>query len=167
MKGYRTYKELLERESERDRNCYAPTKRLNRALMDASYHTQKGGVSYLMIGKKDKDYKWSWDFDKPIITYQDPHLVSLFNDLSSKWKKETAAYSTTLHITRNDNYLDIIGMGQDAVPLILKDLQESPDHWFVALKAITKENPVRKEHLGNIDKMSQDWIDWGKKKKLL
>jgi hypothetical protein len=90
-----------------------------------------------------------------------------FNELAYKWKKETAAYSNTLHITRNDSYLDIIGMGSDVVPLILRDLQKTPDHWFVALKAITKENPVPKEHFGNIKKMREHWLEWGRKKNLI
>jgi hypothetical protein len=85
-----------------------------------------------------------------------------FNKFANDWKKQTAIYSNTLHITRNDNYLDIIGMGKEALPFILKDLEKSPDHWFVALKAIAKENPVPKEAYGNIEQMRHYWLQWGK-----
>ena len=45
-------------------------------------------------------------------------------------------------------YLDIIGMGDKAVPLILRDLKKETSHWFIALRAITKSSPVRPEDAG-------------------
>jgi hypothetical protein len=94
-------------------------------------------------------------------------LEQQFNKLAADWKKQTAIYSNTLHIIRNDNYLDIIGMGKDALPLILRDLEKAPEHWFVALKAIAKENPVPKEAYGNIDQMRFYWLQWGKNNNII
>lgn len=94
-------------------------------------------------------------------------LEKQFNKLASDWKKQTAIYSNTLHIIRNDNYLDIIGMGKDALPLILRDLEKAPGHWFVALKAIAKDNPVPKNAYGNIDQMRFYWLQWGKKNNII
>lgn len=34
-------------------------------------------------------------------------------------------------------------MGEAAVPLILRDLEHQPDHWFWALREITQANPVQ------------------------
>ena len=90
-----------------------------------------------------------------------------FIDLTTSWKRETAAYSTMFHKTVNNNYLGIIGMGYPVVPFILNDLKKGPEHWFIALKAITKENPVSKEDIGDLRKMSEAWIEWGKKKNLI
>ena len=110
------------------------------------------------------DNYWMVNYNHSII----PSEIEIqFNEYSRKWKMETAGYSTTVHITRNDNYLDIIGMGNEIVPFILKDLQKETNHWFVALKAITKENPVSKEHFGNIEQMRQDWLAWGEQKNLI
>src|SRR5258708_6647074 len=66
----------------------------------------------------------------------------------------------------NQGYLNIIGMGDRAVPCILRQLQDElrtgePDHWFVALSSITKENPVPPESQGKIHEMAKAWLDWG------
>lgn len=40
-------------------------------------------------------------------------------------------------------YQQIIGMGEKALPLILRDLRDRPTgHWFWALNAITGEEPT-------------------------
>ena len=105
-----------------------------------------------------------WHLNKTSIISS---LEKQFLKLAEKWKKETGFHSSILHITRNDNYLEIIGMGKDVVPFILKDLKKAPYQWFVALKAITKENPILPEHFGSVKRMRQDWLEWGKRKNLI
>lgn len=92
-----------------------------------------------------------------------------FNKLAFQWRKETGGYSTTPQITRNGRYVDIIGMGMKVVPLILKDLQKEPDYWFVALSHIVKPDvdPIAKEHFGDLEKMTEDWLKWGKENKII
>lgn len=96
-------------------------------------------------------------------------LETQFNELAAKWKDETGLFSTTFHKVANDAYLDIIGMGKDAIPLILKDLQKPTGtaHWHTALKAITKENPVPVEDLTKNKKIKEAWIAWGKSKNII
>ena len=60
-------------------------------------------------------------------------------------------------------YLGIIGMGQAAVPLILREIKKCHDHWFIALMAITQENPVPPGSEGNVGAMSEAWLKWGEK----
>ncbi|KAB2922015.1 MAG: hypothetical protein F9K22_12670 [Bacteroidetes bacterium] len=90
-----------------------------------------------------------------------------FLELAAKWRKETRGYSTMLHKAMNNSYLDIIGMGEKVVPFILRDLNNELDHWFLALKHITKENPVPDADNGSPEKMRRAWIEWGKKRNLL
>lgn len=62
-------------------------------------------------------------------------------------------------------YQRIIGMGPDAVPLILAQLEaegDDPDQWFWALRAITAANPVKPEDQGNTVKMAEAWLRWAK-----
>lgn len=47
------------------------------------------------------------------------------------------------------------------VPLIVRELEREPDHWFVALSAITGVNPVKPEQRGRLQEMAQAWIIWG------
>ena len=55
-----------------------------------------------------------------------------------------------------------MGLNCLAVPIILRELQRRPDHWFRALSAITGENPIQEGHAGNLKQMTQDWLDWGR-----
>ncbi len=66
-----------------------------------------------------------------------------------------------------DPYQRIIGMGWDAVPLILEELRREPDQWFWALEKITDENPVPPEAAGRVRQMAQAWVEWGQKQGLI
>ena len=61
-------------------------------------------------------------------------------------------------------YQKIIGMGELAIPLILKDpAVNGPNDWFWALTAITDENPITKKIAGNMAAMTEAWLQWGRK----
>jgi len=100
-----------------------------------------------------------------VINDDTTELERSFHLLASQWKKETRKYSTMIHKTMNNNYIDIMSLNVDVVPLILKELKKKPDHWFVALNHFARKlktgDPVPKEHLGNIEKMREDWLRWG------
>jgi hypothetical protein len=55
-------------------------------------------------------------------------------------------------------------MGPAAVPLILREMQREPDHWFWALRAITGEDPVARADAGNIERMTQAWLRFGEER---
>jgi hypothetical protein len=96
-------------------------------------------------------------------TFVAKHDLALqFNTLAQRWKKETLAQSSVASITMHPAYLDIIGMGREALPLILGDLQKETNHWFIALRAIAKVSPVKPEEAGNLKKMRDAWLKWGK-----
>jgi hypothetical protein len=86
-----------------------------------------------------------------------------FNELANKWREEIGAESSLSKITGNINYLRIIALGKSALPFILRDLQREPSPWFVALRAITGELKIGKEHAGNFRRISETWINWGKR----
>ena len=86
-----------------------------------------------------------------------------FDTLATLWKQETEHLSSPNMIASHMAYQQIIGMGQDAIPLILRDLEETQDQWFWALRAIAKESPIKPEDRGDIDAMTDAWIDWGKR----
>ena len=61
-------------------------------------------------------------------------------------------------------YQQIIGLGREALPLILRELEAGRvDHWFWALFAITGENPVTPAHEGRLDEMALDWLSWARR----
>jgi hypothetical protein len=84
-----------------------------------------------------------------------------FNELLSEWKEECGFTSSVTKLILHPAYQQIIGLGSEAVPLILRELEKSPDHWFWALSAITGADPVSPSDKGRIKKMAEAWIRWG------
>jgi hypothetical protein len=85
-----------------------------------------------------------------------------FRRLADEWKAQAEFLASPTAIAALPAYLAIIAMGPAAVPFILDELRREPDHWFVALKRITGEEPVPEEERGNIEAMAQTWLRWGR-----
>lgn len=90
-----------------------------------------------------------------------------FFGLTRRWREETQWSSSTTEIAMHPAYQAIIGMGPDALPLILQDLRENSGHWYWALKAISNEDPVLPIDRGAIKKMRVAWLSWGQAKGIL
>jgi hypothetical protein len=90
-----------------------------------------------------------------------------FRRLADEWKEQSRFLSNTAQMAVLKPYQRIIGMGWDAVPLILEELQREPRQWFWALEAITEADPVPPEAAGKVRVMAQAWIEWGKQQGIL
>ena len=89
-------------------------------------------------------------------------IVSRFATLVDQWKANRRPVASVSRMAMDPAYQQIIGMGNDAVHLILKELELRPDQWFWALRAITGANPIQKEDRGKIRQMAVAWLKWGK-----
>jgi hypothetical protein len=96
----------------------------------------------------------------PIIATSE--IESQFLELVEQWRRETGMLSVISKISMHPAYQRIIGMGQPVVPLIMRELESEPDHWFWALSAITGANPVKPEQRGKLQQMAEAWIEWGR-----
>ena len=97
----------------------------------------------------------------------EPEIERRFNDLAEKWASETAHLSMMSSIVLHSSYQEIIGLGRDVLPLILRRLSIEPNHWFWALRAISGEDPVPAADTGKFDAMRQTWIQWGRSRGLM
>jgi hypothetical protein len=95
------------------------------------------------------------------------NIEERFHRLAAEWKDQARFLSNSVRMAMLTPYQRIIGMGMPVVPLILEDLKREPHHWFWALEAITEQNPVPPESLGNIKAMANAWIEWGKAQGLI
>lgn len=87
-----------------------------------------------------------------------------FETLTRQWKAEKVFISAVPDMAMLSPYQQIIGMGERAIPLILKELEREPDHWFWALRAILGDiDPVPRDSKGKVKEMAEAWIFWGKK----
>lgn len=85
-----------------------------------------------------------------------------FQELVRQWKEATLLLSSINDMAMHPAYQQIIGMGKEALPLLIEELRREPDHWFWALQAITGINPVPPEDRGNVARMTQTWLAWAK-----
>lgn len=85
-----------------------------------------------------------------------------FQSLAAQWRGETRILSNVTRRCQHIAYQRIIGMGESAVPFILRDLRDNgPDDWFWALTAITGKNPISADIVGDVQKMTEAWLQWG------
>jgi hypothetical protein len=59
-------------------------------------------------------------------------------------------------------YQEIIALGPDVVPLLLRDLEENETHWFTALRRITGADPIPHASAGNVPQMKEAWLRWAR-----
>ena len=84
-----------------------------------------------------------------------------FERLADEWERNRPRGVDIAQMTRHPAYQRIIAIGTPAVPWLLQRLATKPDHWFVALSAITGARPVPPESRGRVKEMTKAWLDWG------
>jgi hypothetical protein len=88
----------------------------------------------------------------------------MFRALVDQWRTETQCITSDTDIAGNFAYQQIIGMGEHALKLIFRELQEHGGRWFWALRAITRENPVNPEDRGDVRRMTESWLEWARQR---
>jgi hypothetical protein len=98
-------------------------------------------------------------------------IAALLREISEK----TSIYS--FHIYDQPQLLEIIALGDEAVPFLLEHLKESkaaeiakydgydfydysPWYAIIALTRITGANPIKPEHAGRLYNIVDDWLTW-------
>lgn len=94
-------------------------------------------------------------------------LEERFGALRDRWRRETVLLSSVHDICTHEAYQRIIGLGEPALPLILRELEHSADHWFWALRAITGETPEGPDVSGDLAALARVWTNWGRDHGLL
>jgi len=97
----------------------------------------------------------------------DEGLAFAFEELAQTWAVETAHLSSPLKLIQHPAYRQIIGLGPAVLPLLLRDLAATRRFWFPALNAITGENPIPDDASGDVVRMADAWIAWGRERRLI
>jgi hypothetical protein len=84
--------------------------------------------------------------------------------LENQWKADAQFLSDAKRIIEHPAFQQIIALGNEVVPFLLHDLEAQPSLWVWALPEITGEDPVPATDAGNIRKMSDAWLNWGRVK---
>ena len=85
-----------------------------------------------------------------------------FQRLNAVWRRETAHLSSYTKIVGHPAFREILALGVVVVPCILRELEQGPNLLVWALPDITGAHPVPAEDGGNIRKMCEAWLRWGR-----
>lgn len=89
-------------------------------------------------------------------------VVARFNQLVNEWKAGRGPTSSVTRMAMHPAYQRIIGLGKDAIPLLLAEMEHRPSHWAWALRAITGVDPVPDASRGKLFETAKAWLQWGK-----
>jgi hypothetical protein len=82
--------------------------------------------------------------------------------LAETWYRAVGHHSSSSVLHSHLAYQEIISMGPEVVPLLLRDLEDNHSRWYYALHAITGANPVPPEDRGRSAKVREAWLRWGR-----
>ena len=87
--------------------------------------------------------------------------------LIADWKADRRPTSLAVKMADHPAYRRIVELGKadpgKVVPVLLAELEARPDHWFIALHAITGAEPVPEASRGRLGEMAAAWVDWGRR----
>ncbi len=96
----------------------------------------------------------------------DAKIEQRFSELVAAWKAGRGHVASINKWVQQPAYQRIIDLGRkhkdEIISLLLRELEQSPDHWFWALKELTGVNPVTSECRGSVIEMAKCWITWGR-----
>ncbi len=82
--------------------------------------------------------------------------------LADEWERTRPRGVDVTAMAEHPAYQRIVKLGIPAVPWLLARLERRPNHWFLALSAITGADPVPVESQGNMKAMTDAWLKWGR-----
>lgn len=102
----------------------------------------------------------------------EPQVKQRFRELAQQWEEETLNVSSLTEIFSHEAYLAIIALGRPVLPFLFSELDQRPNFWFTAISSILLANNeyadvVREEDYGNLQKMTDAWVEWGKEQSYL
>jgi hypothetical protein len=85
-----------------------------------------------------------------------------FERLYAAWRQKSAFLSSTTASAMATEYQQLIGMGPAVLPYLFDKLENDDADVFWALKAITRQDPVRDEVRGDFAEMKKAWLEWAR-----
>src|SRR5262249_11133153 len=87
-----------------------------------------------------------------------------FERLADLWLAETAYLSSPELTVAHPAFQEILSLGEEAIPFILRRMQRREGHWFLALSRITGEKPFPPSAAGKVRLIEQAWFEWARAK---
>lgn len=94
------------------------------------------------------------------------YLKQRFVNYYKNWDIKTRYYSFADEIVSDVDFLNIVKMGNQAIPFILEEIKDKPSQLVWALNLITGSKISRSSSL-TISEACRLWVKWGKSQKLI
>ncbi len=91
-----------------------------------------------------------------------PSTDQEFQALVARWESESMFLSSYDQLVSRPSYREIVALGQNVVPLLLREVSICPSQLVLALHEITGQDPVPRASRGKIKEVAQAWVEWGK-----
>lgn len=124
---------------------------------------EKKGWTLVYAEIPSGDARVRYQFKKMSPAARGAWLARFFARNRDAWREHLEAFrysSDPEKLVNCPAYKEIISLGDEVLPLIFKEMKRKPDFWFAALQAITGENPVTPDRVGDIFAMTRDWLAW-------
>ncbi len=95
----------------------------------------------------------------------EPLTQADFDALAVQWLMGLGPTSDPREMTAHPAFKAMVAHGDAAIPFILRHLKQSPSLLAWALFDITGLNPVKPSDSGNLRKITNAWLKWGKMNK--
>lgn len=92
---------------------------------------------------------------------EDPLKVE-FRIHVQRWRRDSKHMSSMRNMIQHESYLRIMGMGPQVLSYLLEELNARPDHWLIALHAITGEDPAPEG--ATFREAIDAWLQWGRER---
>lgn len=88
-------------------------------------------------------------------------IAADFKKIADAWEEETAHLSIDRQRVSNMNFLHLVSLGKESLPLVFERLRDDEDSaWIVLLRAITFKNPA--EDTTGYSQTVEKWFEWGR-----
>ena len=97
---------------------------------------------------------------KPSRVSKSAGVHDRFQRLAYQWLSETEFSSDIGQITAHPAYLQIIALGPEVIPYVLRQLKCELGHWFIALRALAQGDDPGSKQKTMVDARNA-WLEWG------
>jgi hypothetical protein len=92
----------------------------------------------------------------------DKEFAARFAELVATWKEGTRHRSRIKDFIEHPAFLEIVAIGEKAVPLILARLEKDPSFLYLAMTEITGATVVPEKGKNWIEQEAIAWLAWGR-----
>lgn len=131
-------------------------------FLAAERYSSDAGRDLVAVEDRGRQHLSDHYHDSIAVTCRRQILGEVFGELRDWLLRDTRFSSSMAEREAHPAYQAIVTLGEDVIPLLLRELDTRAGHWFLALTDITGDDPVDPAARGNVRAMTSTWQNWGR-----